>query len=197
MLGIVGGYNGGGESGFVTFGSNPTVGVKKGTASGTHQTSGDCSSGQLCPEGTRCGNGVCAPLIDGPGTSCSTIHDCVAPLVCEGSKGCLPTAPLGAACDPERSFPCDDAEQTYCDPTSRVCTARKATGEACVILNANSIVGACLLYDICDAATSRCVPQGIPGAACSTSDGDLCLAFLVCDAASQTCVSPPAAMTCR
>jgi hypothetical protein len=160
---------------------------------------GACTSNtDVCVAGSACNlDHVCAVPSSTLGAPCATISNCVAPLVCEPTTGCIRPAAPGATCDPLQSYGCLDPLTEYCDPTTRTCTPRGKIADACVVLNATLGLSSCLTDATCDATSQKCVSFGALGASCAATGGVTCLGFLMCDPTSRTCVARPAAMACQ
>lgn len=143
-------------------------------------TDGDCSSGNVCGPGGRCG------ALRGLGMPCDLNHPCLPLLSCVGLDDdrngvCQGPLPLGAHCDPLRQTTpgCDAMHGGYCHPYKHTCEEmRWADGGApCGADEQTGEVLLCSAGATChkqgDLAT--CVPPAADGAPCDVEAGPDCL----------------------
>lgn len=153
----------------------PTIAVGA-PCSGTEAT---CGKGAYCDYVASPGVSTCKLIgMKAEGQTCDGARSCAGGLYCSDTKVCTKPPKRGEACDPTE-YLCN-IYQDYCDPETRVCTARRAVGEAC---NSSS---ACRAEAHCDVdATKLCVADGDEGEACL---GASCRSSLECQ--NGLCVKP-------
>lgn len=138
-----------------------------------------CEEGAFCLQDTSVSPfPICIAFL-APGAECTSAStdQCASPTWCEidasTMKGiCAWPSKHGEACDPA-AFSLCDAEDDYCDPATKLCTAMKLPGEAC----GESV--SCVDYARC--LNGQCVKLSPKGGSCIEGEwtcmGDLeCLA---------------------
>jgi hypothetical protein len=139
-----------------------------------------------CVEGAYCNNtaGTCFAL-KSVGAPCNDPSECGDGIGCFGTStlNCTTPAHLGQSCV---TLSCGD-EGTYCNFSTKVCTAFALLGGPCNDPND----GDCTTYETCD-ATMKCVAYPATGASCAGTNGacndvgSLCNESQICELQGDT-----------